>query len=208
MIKIAAAKGVKQFGFDDTGIDCQSTMNEWCLIENKEGELEVAHMETGGILCGGTSQECADHIEKIWARGNEAINTLRVDLADKYGKEVADELVPDAKGGVQLLKLKSAMHDTCNTANAVVTKLAEKKEASSKAFYGNDAWASMTVAEKSMTDWRCGNHTRGLSVDAYNRRFENFLHEKLGAEFQDAAAASCGRARLEKEWSCPSPEHV
>jgi hypothetical protein len=137
MIKIAAAKDVKQFGFDETGIDCQSTMNEWCLIEDKAGELEVVHMETGGILCGGTSQECADHVEKVWARGNAAIKILRADLADKYGQEVADELVPDANGGVQLLKLRSAMHDTCNTANAVVPKLAEKKEASGKAFYGN-----------------------------------------------------------------------
>ena len=65
MIKITAAKDVKQFGFDETGIDCQSTMNEWCLIEGKEGEMEVVHIETGGILCGGTSQECADHIEKF-----------------------------------------------------------------------------------------------------------------------------------------------
>jgi hypothetical protein len=112
MIKNAAAKEVKQFGFDETGIDCQSTMNEWCLIEDKTGALEVVHVETGGILCGGTSQECADHIEKIWARGNSAIKILRADLADKCGQEVADELVPDANGGVQLLKLRSAMHDT------------------------------------------------------------------------------------------------
>jgi hypothetical protein len=140
MIKIAAAKEVKQFGFDETGIDCQSTMNEWCLIEDKVGALEVVYMETGGVLCGGASQECADHIEKIWARGNAAIKILRADLADKHGQEVADELVPDANGGAQLLKLRSAMHDTCNTANAVVPKLAAKKEASGKAFYGDDVW--------------------------------------------------------------------
>ena len=73
----------------------------------------------------------------MWARGNAAIKILRADLAEKYGQEVADDLVPDANGGVQLLKLRSAMHDTCNTANAVVPKLAEKKEASGKAFYGD-----------------------------------------------------------------------
>jgi hypothetical protein len=56
----------------------------------------------------------------------------------------------------------------------------------------------MTVAEKSLTDWLCGNHTRGLPVDAYNRLFETHLQDNLGAEFQEAAAASGGRARLEK----------
>ena len=164
---------MKQFGFDETGIDCQSTMTEWCLIEGKGGEMEVVHMETGGILCGGTSQECADHVEKIWARGNAAIKILRADLAEKFGQEAADELVPDVNGGVQLLKLRSAMHDTCNTANAVVPKLAGKKEASGEAFYGGDVWNSMTAQEKSLTDWLCENHSRGLPVGAFNRLFEN-----------------------------------
>ena len=145
-----------------------------------------------------TSQECADHIEKIWVRGNAAIKILRADLAEKHGQEAADELVPDVNGGVQLLKLRSAMHDTCNTANAVVPKLAEKKEASGKAFYGDDVWNSMTVQEKSLTDWLCGNHSRGLPVGAFNRLFETYLQENLGAEFQAAATVSGGRARLEK----------
>ena len=65
-------------------------------------------------------------------RGNAAIKTLRMNLADEYGQEVAGGLVPDTKDGAQLLKLKSAMHGTCNTANAVVPKLAEKQEVSSK----------------------------------------------------------------------------
>ena len=58
------------------------------------------------------------------------------------------------------------MHDTCNTANATVSKLAEKRGASSKAFYGNDTWASTTEAEKSMTDWLCGKGDDGATFMA------------------------------------------
>jgi hypothetical protein len=48
-----------------------------------------------------------------------------------------------------------------------------------------------------MTDYLCGNHTRGLPVAAFERNFEAYLKDTLGTKFEAAAAASGGRARLE-----------
>jgi hypothetical protein len=83
-------------------------------------------------------------------------------LIAEHGVEVADALVPMKNGGVVLLKIGSAMHDTCNTANAVVPLLAEMKEANGKEVLGEEAWAALPAQERTMTDWLCGNHSRGL----------------------------------------------
>ena len=69
--------------------------------------------------------EGAAHIEKTWERGQAYVNALRKELGDD-----ADDLVPLVKGGVNLSKLRSLMHDTCNTANSTareIAKLVEEK---------------------------------------------------------------------------------
>ena len=101
-------------------------------------------------------------------------------------------------GGVQLLKILSAMHDTCNTANKVAVLLEVLKQESGKAIMGAEAWAAMDVSKRTMTDYLCGNHTRGLPVAAFNRLFEEYLTANLGEEFAAATTATGGRARLEK----------
>ena len=125
MVKIAAADHVKQHGFDETQIDGQATMNQWVSIEENGGTPEIVHMDTAGILVGGTAAECADHIEQLWNLAQEAILFLWEELTSMGVN--ADELVPLTKGGVQMLKLCSEMHDTCNTANAVVAHLRRMK---------------------------------------------------------------------------------
>ena len=65
--------------------------------------------------------------------------------------------------------------------------------------YGDEAWESMPEEERCVLDFLCGNHTRGLRVDVFNRRFEEWIEAELGGEFAAAAAGeSGGRARLEK----------
>ena len=100
--------------------------------------------------------------------------------------------------GVQLLKLLSAMHDTCNCANAVVDVLNLLKQENGMEILGGEAWAALSVSKTTLADYRCGNHTRGLPVAAFNRLFESYLHANLGEEFEAATTASGGRARLEK----------
>jgi hypothetical protein len=59
-------------------------------------------------------------------------------------------------------------------------------------------WAALPEEDRCVLDYLCGNHTRGLPVDAFNRLFETYLNDNLGSEFAAAAAASGGRSRLEK----------
>jgi hypothetical protein len=107
-------------------------------------------------------------------------------------------LVPIVNGGVNLLKLRSLMHDTCNTANATAREIARLVEEKGREYYGDEEWDDLPEEEKCILDFLCGNHTRGLPVDAFNRRFEDWLAEELSAEFDAAAGESGGRARLEK----------
>ena len=64
--------------------------------------------------------------------------------------------------------------------------------------YGDEAWESMPEEERCVLDFLCGNHTRGLPVDAFNRRFEAWIEDELGEAFAAAAGESGGQARLEK----------
>jgi hypothetical protein len=88
------------------------------------------------------------------------------------------------------------MYDACNTANAVVPILVRKKDANGKAVLGEEAWAALPKEQRSLGDWLCGNHTRGLPVDAFNRNFEACLVAQLGEEFSEAQIG--GKSRLEK----------
>jgi hypothetical protein len=195
MMKTSRANEVLQFGFDETCLRRQSTMNQWALIrETEDSEVEVVSMETAGILVGGTSQEIADHVEESWRRGQEACKLVRAELGDD-----ADEILLLTNGGVLLHKLQSTMHDTCNGANLAARLIALKKELSGEEYHGAEAWAAMSDEEKATTDFLCGNHSRNLPVAACSRLFSNFLTEELGADFEVAVAAGNGRARLEKD---------
>ena len=87
------------------------------------------------------------------------------------------------KGGVNLSKLRSLMHDTCNTANATAREIARLVEEKSRELYGDEAWESMPEEERCVLDFLCGNHARGLPVDAFNRRFEDWIEAELGEAF-------------------------
>jgi hypothetical protein len=80
-------------------------------------------MEAAGLLIGGTSREIAHHIKAQFGRMQAAALLVRGRLG-----EDADRLCAMANGGVQLLKILSAMHDTCTCANKVVSELNTLKE--------------------------------------------------------------------------------
>ena len=102
------------------------------------------------------------------------------------------------KGGVNLSKLRSLMHDTCNTANATAREIGRLVEEKGRELYGDEAWESMPEEKRCVLDFLCGNHTRGLPVDAFNRRFDGWIEKELGDKFAAAAGESGGQARLEK----------
>jgi hypothetical protein len=202
-LAIASADWIVQFGFDETQIQREGTMNLWALIFNTEGNLQIITMETAGLMVGGTAREVGTHIKEHFRRMQAVVLLVRAALG-----EDADRLAPILNGGVQLLKILSAMHDTCHTANASAVRLELLKQENGKAIMGAAAWAAMDVSKRTMTDYLYGNHTRGLPVAAFNRLFEAYLTANLGDEFAAATTATGGRARLEKIWGAFVAEHV
>ena len=125
MVALAGAEEVLQHGHDETSIDRQPTFNQWILIKDADGELDVVAVEAGGILVGSKATEIAAHIKKTWERGERAIAILRQYLADSHGQDAADEPVPLKSGGCKLLKVRSTMSDTvslfyCFTASILI----------------------------------------------------------------------------------------
>ena len=193
-ISIAGAAWILQFGFDETQIMREGTMNLWALIWGSDGKLRIVTMECAGLMVGGTSREIAAHIKLQFERMQAAVLLVRARL----GPELADLLCPLANGGVQILKILSMMHGTCSCANKVVPEVEILKEESGVAIFGANMWATLEDSKTTLTDYLCGNHTRGLPVAAFNRLFEDYLKLNLGTEFDDAKTASGGHARLEK----------
>jgi hypothetical protein len=110
MLDIAAADEILQYGFDETCLDRQSTMNQWTLIR-EDGELRVVTVEAGGIMVGGTAKMVAAHTLETWRRGQEGVDLVRAALVDIGGLELADRLAPMVNGGVRLHKARSIMSD-------------------------------------------------------------------------------------------------
>jgi hypothetical protein len=89
------------------------------------------------------------------------------------------------------------MHDTCNTANKTARLAKSLRDASGQLHYGYDNWELRAEQDKPWFDYLCGNHTRNLPMDAFNREFEAYLKRVLGDDFA-ALAAECGtQARVE-----------
>ena len=96
------------------------------------------------------------------------------------------------KGGVNLSKLRSLMHDTCNTANATAREIALLVEKEGRELYGDKAWESMPEEERCVLDFLCGNHTLGLPVDAFNRRFDGWIEKEQATNLQQQQAKVAG----------------
>jgi hypothetical protein len=112
MLDIAAADEILQYeyGFDETCLDRQSTMNQWALTR-EDGELSVMAVEAGGIMVGGTAKMMAAHTLETWRRRQvptqEGVNLVRAALVGIGGLELADRLAPMVNGGVRLHKARS-----------------------------------------------------------------------------------------------------
>jgi hypothetical protein len=116
MIRVAGAKRILQWGFDETKLDGVSTMNQWVSIQEGAQPPEVVTIQMAGITIGGTACETAEHVASSWKLGQDAI----ILLCSTIGPELCDELVPLAGGGILLHKIKGSMHDTCNNTYATL----------------------------------------------------------------------------------------
>jgi hypothetical protein len=166
-------------------------MNQWVLIQEDAKPPEVVTMQVAGITIGGTACETAEHVANSWKLGQEAMTILR----DAIGPELCDEVIPLAGGGLH--KIKGAMHDTCNTANLVPHKVLELREISGRLHYGADEWDALPAGQRSWFNYLCGNHTRDLPLDEWNREYERYIKDELGESIMDVQKAGGGRTRVE-----------
>lgn len=125
----------------------------------------VITIECCGLLVGSTSEEIADHIRASWLTGQECVELVR----EALGPLLADVLAPMKHGGVQLHKLQGVMHDTCNTANKTARLAKTLRETSGQLFYGYDEWETRVEEDRPWFDFLCGNHTRNLPMDQFNK---------------------------------------
>jgi hypothetical protein len=125
----------------------------------------VITIECCGLLVGSTSEEIADHIRAAWVTGQECVDLLRTEL----GPDLADVHAPFINGGVQIHKLQGVMHDTCNTANKTARLAKTLRDTSGQLFYGYDEWENRAEEDKPWFDFLCGNHTRNLPMDEFNK---------------------------------------
>ncbi len=59
MIRVAGAKRILRWWFDETKLDGVSTMNQWVLIQEGAQPPEVVTIQVAGITIGGTACETA-----------------------------------------------------------------------------------------------------------------------------------------------------
>jgi hypothetical protein len=96
-----------------------------------------------------------------------------------------------------LHKLQGVMHDTCNTANKSARLAKTLRDTSGQLHYGYDEWEQLAAQEKPWFDYLCGNHTRNLPMDAFNREFEAYIRRKLGDDIAAMTAEYGTQTRVE-----------
>jgi hypothetical protein len=109
-----------------------------------------------------------------------------------------DELAPVVNGGVHLQKIFGVMHDTCHAANKVASLMVELREVkANRQFHGDDTWETMAPSAKACFDFLCGNHTRNLPIDWFNRLSNKWLVTEIDEAVKTAKTASGSALRLE-----------
>ena len=173
-IRIAKCEEVVMWGFDETSLNGIPTLNQWCRIKEGDEYVNVT-IECAGLLVGSTSTMVAEHVRVTWDRAQSVISMLRTELGEE-----ADILVPLVHGGVTLAKLRGVMHDTCNTANLIATKVRVVRDDVGKNMFGVEEWEAMQQEGYGWQDFLCGNHSRNLHFDAMSRRFTTYVKAELG----------------------------
>ena len=163
------------------------------LLQNGDKSPYIVTIEAAGLTVGGTAIQIAEHVRKSWDLGQQAVHMVR----EQLGPDLAEKLVPLIGGGVLIHKIQSSMHDTCATANLVPSLVLELRETSGKLHYGEQEWEDLPSEEKPWFDYLCGNHSRNLPLDQWNREFEKYIKDELGESILELQRAGGGRTRVE-----------
>ena len=197
-MRIAGAARVLQWGFDETTLDGVSVLNQWAMLEFEVAEggggvgvqgVTIVTLECAGVLPCGLAVEVVEHIELSWARGQAAVEALRAEL----GPDLADQLCPIVAGGVNLHKLFGVMHDTCHAANLVASLMVDLQQRKKREFLSDEVWELVTPQSKAIFNFLCGNHTRNLPIDRFNKLYDKWLEEILGPAMREAKTGAAVR---------------
>ncbi len=119
----------------------------------------------------GLAIDVVQHIELAWGRGQAAVEALRAEL----GPDAADVFCPVGAGGVYLHKLYGVMHDTCHSANLVASLIVDLQQRKKREFLGDDAWELASPENRAIFNFLCGNHTRNLPIDRFNKLYDKWV---------------------------------
>jgi hypothetical protein len=118
-------------------------------------------------------------------------------LRQQLPVHLVDDLAPIRNGGVQLHKIFGVMHDTCHAANKVASLMIELREQKARLHHEDEKWAGLEPKSKACFDFLCGNHTRNLPIDWFNRLYNKWLQVEIEEDMKQAKSASGGQVRLE-----------
>jgi hypothetical protein len=197
-MRIVGCEKIIQWGFDETSIDGQETLNQWAILmdsgesgEALDNPTTVVTLECAALLPGSEAQDVVDHIEEVWNRGKLAVDYLR----ELLGPDLRDILCPLRNGGVSLQKIYGVMHDTCNCANKVAKLMIELRNRKCSEQVGANVWSEADKRIKACFDFLCGNHTRNLPVVRFNKEYDKWLYAQLGGQIWVAKQAAGIHAR-------------
>jgi hypothetical protein len=100
-------------------------------------------------------------------------------LRDVLTPEDRDVLCPLIEGGVNLHKLYGIMHDTCHSANLVAFLMVQLQERKKREYLTDEGWELATDKCKAIFNFLCGNHTRNLPIDRFNKFYDLWLEETI-----------------------------
>jgi hypothetical protein len=91
------------------------------------------------------------------------------------------------------------MHDTCNCANLIAQKVRIIRDDAGKDMYGPEEWAAMQESGSGWQNFLCGNHSRNLHFDAFNRHYTQYIKGLLGEDMGRASLKGGGRLWIEAD---------
>ena len=73
----------------------------------------------------------------------------------------------------------------------------ELRDVKAREFHGEDKWKDMEPEAKACFDFLCGNHTRNLPIDWFNRLYCKWIQTEIGEDLKIAKTAAGGAVRLD-----------
>jgi hypothetical protein len=183
-MRIAGCAKIIRWGFDETSIDGHEILNQWAMLMDDDESGDTLDAPTTVVTL-----ECAALLpgsEEVWKRGKLAVDYLR----EQLGPELRDVLCPLRNGGVSLHKIYRIMHDTCNCANKVAQLMSDLRNRKCMEHFGDDVWSLADNKMKVCFNFLCGNHTRNLPVERFNKAYNGWLYQQLGEQMRVAKQAA------------------